>query len=753
MMTRSLPIALVATLLLAACGQEQKSADSVRPVLTVTVAPGAAATRDVYAGEVRARVETDLAFRIGGKIATRLVDAGVRVSRGQPLARLDPQDVKLAAEAARAQLASAESELALARAELERAADLLAKKFISQSAYDTRQASFTAAKARVQQALAQAAITANQESYATLAADADGVIVSVSAESGQVVAAGQPVMRLARNGEMEIVINVPEGQVARFRPGQDVAIALWADSATPFAGRVREIAGGADAVTRTFTVRVSVPQAPANARVGMSANIALQQTLRSRTRDPAPDGPRAPGRHGLGLGGRPEVLASQSASRETRPVPRGRRDDPLGRCRRGCRGRRRRAQAARRPGGADHGRARASDVARPRGALSSGRHGPPLQPLRMGARAPVAGALPDDRARGDRHRLLRAPRPVGGPAIHLQGHGDPHDLARARPPTRWSARSPNASRTSCRRRRSCDYIRSYSRPGESVVCSSSVKDSSQRRRDPRLWYQVRKKVGDIRHTLPPGIQRPVLQRRVRRHLRQHLRPHRRRLRLRAAQGLRRARAADLLRVPDVAKVDLIGVQDEKILIELSNTQDRHPRRAFRCSRVAALDAAERGGAGRQLRNRQRPHLRARHRRIRFGGVDPRHGDSRGRTTVPPGRRRRGAARLRRPAAAEDALHGGREAIGHRQCRWCRGGDILRLGDALERATTALQAGLPVGLTLEQVADQPRRCSDSVAEFLRVAGGSGGDRAGGQLRVASGFAPASSSRCRSRWCWR
>ena len=91
--------------------------------------------------------------------------------------------------------------------------------------------------------------------------------------------AGQPVMRLARDGEMEIVISVPEGQIARFRPGQDVAIALWADSATPVAGRVREIAGGADAVTRTFTVRVSVPQAPANARVGMSANIALQQTL------------------------------------------------------------------------------------------------------------------------------------------------------------------------------------------------------------------------------------------------------------------------------------------------------------------------------------------------------------------------------------------------------------------------------------------------------------------------------------------
>lgn len=279
MTNRLLPVAVIMALALAACGDERKSEDPVRPVLTVTVAPGAAATRDVYAGEVRARVETDLAFRIGGKIAARLADAGARVSKGQALARLDPEDVKLAAEAARAQLASAEAEHALAKAELERAADLLAKKFISQSAYDTRKAGYAAAQARVEQARSQAALTANQQAYATLAADADGVVVSVFAESGQVVAAGQPVLRLARHGEMEIVINVPEGQVARFRPGQDVAIALWAEPATHFPGRVREIAGGADAVTRTFTVRVSILQAPSGARVGMSANVALRPSV------------------------------------------------------------------------------------------------------------------------------------------------------------------------------------------------------------------------------------------------------------------------------------------------------------------------------------------------------------------------------------------------------------------------------------------------------------------------------------------
>lgn len=274
-MIRSLLAALAALFLLSACGNGVETPDPVRPVLAVTVAPGALPTREVYSGEVRARVESDLAFRVGGKLAARLVDAGARVRKGQPLARLDPEDARLGAQAARAQLASAESDLALAKAELERATDLLARRFISQSAWDARQAAHAAAAARVEQARSQAAISANQAGYTTLAADADGVVVSVAAEPGQVLAAGQPVLRLAHDGEKEIVVSVPEGQVARLRPGQDVVAFLWAEPGSRFPGRVREIAGGADAVTRTFAVRVSVPQAPPAARVGMSATVAL----------------------------------------------------------------------------------------------------------------------------------------------------------------------------------------------------------------------------------------------------------------------------------------------------------------------------------------------------------------------------------------------------------------------------------------------------------------------------------------------
>jgi RND family efflux transporter MFP subunit len=264
---------LVPLVLVAACSGGKVEQEPIRPVLTQTVVPGASSTRDVYSGEIRARHETDLAFRVGGKLVARAVDAGARVARGTILARLDPDDAKLAAQAAAAQLASAESDLVLARSEMERHADLLAKRFISQSAYEAKENAHNAAKARAEQARSQHGLSSNQAAYTTLVADADGVIISVSAEPGQVVSAGQPILRLARSGEKEVVVNLPEGQLARFSAGQAVAVSLWADPSTSFPGRVREIAGGADPVTRTYAVRVSVPTAPSTVQLGMTASV------------------------------------------------------------------------------------------------------------------------------------------------------------------------------------------------------------------------------------------------------------------------------------------------------------------------------------------------------------------------------------------------------------------------------------------------------------------------------------------------
>ena len=280
-MTRIL-LSMATIALVAACAKEPQVEDPVRPVLTQRVMPGGVASRDIYSGELRARYETDVGFRVAGKIVSRPVDAGARVAKGQVLARLDPEDARLAAQGAHAQLASAESDFMLARSELDRHADLLAKKFISQSAFDVKQNAFNAARARVEQTRSQSAITSNQASYTTLVADADGVVISVAAEPGQVVAAGQPVLRLAHAGEKEVVLNAPEGQLARFKPGQDVAISLWSDPSSVFRGRVREIAGGADPVTRTYTVRVTALDPPAAAQLGMTANVLFNSSVDSQ---------------------------------------------------------------------------------------------------------------------------------------------------------------------------------------------------------------------------------------------------------------------------------------------------------------------------------------------------------------------------------------------------------------------------------------------------------------------------------------
>ncbi len=272
-----LPVLLfiASSIALGACDTARPEPEPVRPVLVQKVAPGSFAARDVYSGEVRARYEGDLAFRIGGKLVARSADPGARVKRGQVLARLDPDDARLAAQAAQAQLASAQSDLALAKAELDRYADLLAKKFVSASAVDAKKAAFESAQARTEQARSQAALGANQASYASLAADADGVIVSIAAEPGQVVAAGQPIVRLARAGGLEVVVNVPESQVSQFKPGDEAVVSLWAEPSKRYAARIREIAGGADPVTRTYAARVTVLQPPPTMQLGMTANVAL----------------------------------------------------------------------------------------------------------------------------------------------------------------------------------------------------------------------------------------------------------------------------------------------------------------------------------------------------------------------------------------------------------------------------------------------------------------------------------------------
>lgn len=262
--------------LLAGCTKEVVVSEPIRPVLTQKISLSQNLDQVVYSGDIRARYETDLGFRIGGKIASRSVELGAVVKKGTLLASLDPQDVRLGADAARSQVAVAQTEFDFAKAELDRNKDLLDKNFISKAVYDAKLNSFNSAQAKLATARSQSAVSANQNAYASLQAASDGVITAVSAEAGQVVAAGQSIFKLARLDEKEVVINVPENRVAEMKKVEQVAVRLWATPEKIYRGKVREISPGADAATRTYTAKISIMDA-ADVKLGMTANVMLQQ--------------------------------------------------------------------------------------------------------------------------------------------------------------------------------------------------------------------------------------------------------------------------------------------------------------------------------------------------------------------------------------------------------------------------------------------------------------------------------------------
>jgi RND family efflux transporter MFP subunit len=269
--------ALVAAtvLLLVACGAKPPVQDVVRPVQLTRVVVGNTADTAVFAGEVKPRHEGDLGFRIGGKIIARSVDVGARVKKGQALARLDPADVGLQAEAAKAQVAATETEFRFAQAEFQRYQNLQREKFISASALDAKRNTLDANRAKYEQAKANLAVSQNQASYATLVANEDGVVTAVNAEPGQVVTAGQAVVRIAREDEREVAISVPENRIGELTSARELVVALWANPGRTYRARVREVSPAVDPVTRTFAVRVSIVDADASVQWGMTANVGV----------------------------------------------------------------------------------------------------------------------------------------------------------------------------------------------------------------------------------------------------------------------------------------------------------------------------------------------------------------------------------------------------------------------------------------------------------------------------------------------
>ena len=245
------------SIVLVACGRPEPAAEPVRAVKVMTVGVAPLESTHEFSGEVRPRVESRLGFRVGGKITQRSAEVGQHVKAGAVLAQLDAQDYRLAADAARAQVAAAATNRDLAAADYKRFVTLREQNFISGAELERRETTLKAAQAQLDQAQAQLASQGNQARYTNLVADVSGVITAVEAEPGQVVAAGTPVVRIAVDGPRDVVFAVPEDKVAAVRTGSEVSVKPWA-SGLQLTGRIREVAASADPTTRTYPVKVSL---------------------------------------------------------------------------------------------------------------------------------------------------------------------------------------------------------------------------------------------------------------------------------------------------------------------------------------------------------------------------------------------------------------------------------------------------------------------------------------------------------------
>lgn len=251
---------VLTALLLAGCSRPPAAEEPLRAVKVVQVGASTYGTEPEFSAEVKARVDSRLGFRVAGKIARRQAELGQHVQAGQVLAQLDPQDFRLAAEGARAQHAAALTNRDLALADLKRYRELRQQNFISGADLERRESTYKAAQAQLEQAQAQLSAQGNQTSYTTLVADVPGIVTAIEAEPGQVVAAGAPVVRIAQDGARDVVFAVPEDRAALIKPGSAVTVRGWAANGE-FEGKVREVAASADAVTRTYAVKVAIDAA------------------------------------------------------------------------------------------------------------------------------------------------------------------------------------------------------------------------------------------------------------------------------------------------------------------------------------------------------------------------------------------------------------------------------------------------------------------------------------------------------------
>jgi RND family efflux transporter MFP subunit len=265
--------------MLAGCDDKTPPAADIRPVRAVTVQPGASADVTSLTGEIKARYENDLGFRIDGKIIERPVDVGTVVHKGDLLARLDPQQRQQDLLAAKADAVSAQAILVKDQAAEARQAELLKNGNTPRSVYDSAVASLRSSQSQVESTAARLKQAQDNLGYTRLLADTDGVITRVSADVGTVVSPGQTVVRLAQPGEREAAFNVSEAILAAAPKNVPVTVTLASDPKIKILGTVRYVSPQADSTTRTYEVRISLPDAPPDMRLGATVTGSVAADL------------------------------------------------------------------------------------------------------------------------------------------------------------------------------------------------------------------------------------------------------------------------------------------------------------------------------------------------------------------------------------------------------------------------------------------------------------------------------------------
>ncbi|HZM33577.1 MAG TPA: efflux RND transporter periplasmic adaptor subunit [Burkholderiales bacterium] len=273
--------------LVVACSQAgEDRPDEIRPVRVLKVGMTEGARRIEYPGEVRARHETRLGFRVSGKVIERLVEVGSTVRPGQPIARMDDTDFKLAEASAQANVASLKLQRDLAEADFKRFRELRERNFISQAEYDRRASALATAEAQLAAARAQAEQATNAARYATLYADVTGIVTAVEVEAGQVIAPGHIVVRVARPGEKEIAFAVPEAQRQLVEKSSGLEVSLNAVPGRAWKAKLRELSPAADPVTRMYPARATILGADGAMELGMSATVAISGAQEARIEVP-----------------------------------------------------------------------------------------------------------------------------------------------------------------------------------------------------------------------------------------------------------------------------------------------------------------------------------------------------------------------------------------------------------------------------------------------------------------------------------